>query len=141
MWTELFEFWQRHARINILFKNKSFLTYLYPRFIPLKNAYDLKAILCMPIKAEDQVIGVLQLMNKTSGNYVFTGEDEDVMSIFLSIAGPILASSNLYAQIQGKGKGKSDSAEMPSGGRGSVTNKSETMKKTLPGFSEGDEED
>jgi len=50
----------------------------------------------MAIKAENQVVGVLQLINKTSDNGVFTSDDEDVMSIFLSIAGPILAASNLY---------------------------------------------
>lgn len=105
-----------------------------------KSGYRTKAILCMPIKADDQVIGVLQLMNKTTGNYVFTGEDEDVISIFLSIAGPILASSNLYAQIQGKGKGKGDSgSEMPTG-KTTLPSKSDMMKKTLPGFAEGEDE-
>jgi hypothetical protein len=53
------------------------------------------------------VIGVLQLINKVSGNYVFTQQDEDVMNIFLSIGGPILAASNLYQQLQGKGNKKS----------------------------------
>ena len=33
-------------------------------------------------------------------------DDEDIMNIFLSIAGPLLAESNLYAQIQGKSKGR-----------------------------------
>ena len=97
----------------------------------------------MPIKADDQVIGVLQLMNKTTGNYVFTSEDEDVMAIFLAIAGPILASSNLYSQIQGKGKGKGDSSsEMPVSSKGGPgTNKADMMKKAMPGFSENDEDD
>jgi adenylate cyclase len=109
--------------------------------IDKKSGYRTKAILCMPIKANDQVIGVLQLMNKTSGNYVFTGEDEDVMSIFLAIAGPILAASNLYAQIQGKGKGKGDaSSEMP-GSSKAPPSKADMLKKTMPGFSEADEED
>lgn len=65
----------------------------------------------MPIKSQDQVIGVLQLINKGSGAGVFTTDDEDVMMIFLSIAGPILASSNLYSQIQGKSKGKDSKIE------------------------------
>ena len=60
------------------------------------------------------------------------------MSIFLSIAGPILASSNLSAQIQGKGKAKSDEKEMPTGGRGSSTTK---QQKPMAGFSEEAEED
>lgn len=69
--------------------------------IDRKTGYRTKAILCMPIKADDQVIGVLQLINKTTAPYIFTVDDEDVMNIFLSIAGPILAGSNLYAQLQG----------------------------------------
>ena len=110
--------------------------------IDKKSGYRTKAILCMPIKAGDQVIGVLQLMNKTSGNYVFTSEDEDVMAIFLSIAGPILASSNLYAQIQGKGKGKGDASELPGkAGARAADSKADMMKKAMPGFSEQEEED
>lgn len=81
--------------------------------IDKKTGYRTKAILCMPIKADDQVIGVLQLINKVTGSGVFGTDDEDVMMIFLSIAGPILAASNLYAQIQGKSKKKSEGDEMP----------------------------
>jgi hypothetical protein len=46
------------------------------------------------------VIGVIQLINKTTGGGVFTSDDEDIMNIFLSIAGPILAESSLYEKIQ-----------------------------------------
>ena len=109
-----------------------------------KTGYRTKAILCMPIKSEDQVIGVLQLINKTSGNGVFIQEDEDVMLIFLAIAGPILAASNLYAQIQGKGKGKGDGKgdekEMPRSGAGGGGGGGPT-KKALSGMQEGDEEE
>lgn len=94
----------------------------------------------MAIKSENQVVGVLQLINKTSGNGVFTTDDEDVMQIFLSIAGPILASSNLYAQIQGKGKGKDskgDDKEMPRG----AANAPKAPQKHMSGFAEGEEEE
>ncbi len=81
--------------------------------IDKKTGYRTKAILCMPIKANDQTIGVLQLINKCTGAGVFSVDDEDVMMIFLSIAGPILAASNLYSQIQGKSKKKGEGDEMP----------------------------
>ena len=43
----------------------------------------------MPLKgAGGSVIGVIQLINKSSG--VFTEEDQEIMNSFLTIAGPIL---------------------------------------------------
>lgn len=113
--------------------------------IDKKTGYRTKAILCMPIKSDDKVIGVLQLINKVNSSGVFSEDDEDVMSIFLAIAGPILAESSLYEQIQGKSKGR---------GVEGVAGEIETMKgtaaehnqaaakKALPGFSEeGEDED
>jgi GAF domain-containing protein len=81
----------------------------FKQAIDKKSGDRTRAILCMPIRAEGYgVIGVLQLINKESGSYVFTQQDEDVMNIFLSIGGPILAASNLYNQLQGKGNKKSE---------------------------------
>lgn len=117
--------------------------YLNPQFnqsIDKKSGYRTKAILCMPIKSGDEVIGVIQLINKigNSGNSVFSSDDEDIMSIFLAIAGPILAGSNLYAQIQGRGKGTNDGQEMPD----TLTKKpSEKVKRGMPKFNEGEEEE
>ena len=105
--------------------------------IDKKTGYRTKAILCMPIKAEGQVIGVLQLINKVADPGIFTAEDESTMGIFLAIAGPILAASNLYAQIQGKAKSKSEK-EVP-GSLSVKTNSHEGAK--LPGFAEGEEEE
>ena len=56
----------------------------------------------------------MQLINKTAGIVGgFTTDDEDVMSIFLSIAGPLLANSNLYSQLQGRGKNTKENEERP----------------------------
>lgn len=116
--------------------------YENPQFnqaIDKKTGYRTKAILCMAIKSGNEVVGVLQLINKTVGAGVFTAEDEDVMQIFLGIAGPILASSNLYAQIQGKGKSKDankDSAEMPSASPNKASSKS-----NMGAMEEGDEDE
>jgi signal transduction protein with GAF and PtsI domain len=110
--------------------------------IDKKTGYRTKAILCMPIKSDDKVIGVLQLINKLTGSGVFTEDDEDVMSIFLAIAGPILADSSLYEQIQGKSKGRG-----VEGVGGEIENMKgpgdhpSAAKKALPGFTEGDEGD
>ena len=64
------------------------------------------------------------------------------MQIFLSIAGPILAESSLYEKIQGKSKGRAaegTGGELETGTK-SLTKES-SMKKSLPGFDEGDEDD
>jgi hypothetical protein len=87
--------------------------------------------------------GVLQLINKLTGSGVFSNDDEDIMQIFLSIAGPILAESNLYEQIQGKSKGRGVEGV---GGEVETMNKAVTpshghVKKSLAGFAEEDEQD
>ena len=112
--------------------------YEEPQFnqeIDKKSGYRTKAILCMPIKSGSTVIGVIQLINKLDSVGVFTDDDEDIMMIFLSIAGPILAASNLYSQIQGRGQQKGVEKEMP----GEVK-KSSTLntQRSLPGFEEGE---
>lgn len=108
--------------------------------IDKKSGYRTKAILCLPVKKGDGVvIGVLQLINKTSGGGVFTIDDEDIMMIFLAIAGPILAESNLYSQIQGKAKGKEEKLETTTG---SPIPRGVPPKKMMPGFNEdGDGEE
>lgn len=117
--------------------------------IDKKTGYRTRGILCMAIKSEDQVIGVLQLINKVSGSGVFTTDDEDVMSIFLAIAGPILAESNLYEQIQGKSKGRGVEgttgegrpvANKPGEGGSNTTNIA-SSKKTMAGLVEGADEE
>lgn len=112
--------------------------------IDKKTGYRTKAILCMPIKSDDKVIGVLQLINKLSGSGVFSSDDEDIMSIFLAIAGPILAESNLYEQIQGKSKGRGVegmAGEVESMPKGLPSHGSVGIKKGLAGFAEGEEDD
>lgn len=111
--------------------------------IDKKTGYRTKAILCMAIKSDDQVIGVLQLINKMSGSGVFTTDDEDVMAIFLAIAGPILAESNLYEQIQGKTKGRGIEGTGGENETGGGKKESASVKKSMPKFSEeeGEEED
>jgi signal transduction protein with GAF and PtsI domain len=101
-----------------------------------KSGYRTKAILCVPIKCEDVTIGVIQLINKMEGQGIFTEEDEEMMQVFLSIAGPILASSHLYQQLQGKGKGKGDN-EMP----GTLPKQAKQTKPSMSGFAEGEDEE
>jgi len=107
-----------------------------------KTGYRTKAILCMPIKCEDTIIGVIQLINKTTGGGVFTVDDEEIMHLFLSIAGPIIAESALYERIQGKSKGRAveESGAERDGGKQSGLKK-DNSKGVMSGFKEEEEEE
>lgn len=69
-----------------------------PRFnqaVDMSTGYRTRTILCMPLKGADgNVIAVIQLINKATG--VFTEEDEEMMNSFLTIAAPILETSQLF---------------------------------------------
>jgi len=77
-----------------------------------KTGYVTKTILCVPIYApvsvlpeshvedaneDQQLIGVLQLINKDDGE-VFTEEDVQLISTLLTVAGPILALNKFFKQ-------------------------------------------
>jgi hypothetical protein len=97
----------------------------------------------MPIKANDAVIGVIQMINKMDDVGVFSNDDEDILMIFLAIAGPIIAASNLYQSIQGKGDkesgAKGSKPEVPTAM--APLRKDGVAKKQMKGFAEGNEED
>ena len=67
---------------------------------------------------------------------MFDYQDEEIMTTFLNIAGPILANSSLYMQIQGKSR-KDDAKE--TGESGVLKSKGAVSK--MAGFEEQDEEE
>lgn len=97
-----------------------------------KSGYTTRTILCMPIKAEGEVVGVLQLINKSDGP--FSGDDEAIMSSFLAIAGPILASSQLFQHTQAEEGNEMQGASL-------VRKKKQSMKMAAIPMEEGDEEE
>lgn len=95
-----------------------------------KSGYRTKTILCLPIKAKQKTVGVIQLINKNEG--VFDQDDEEMMTTFLDLVGPILMESNLVANTQ---KGEGNELTGTSSGR-------QTAKKPqLEGFAEDEEEE
>ena len=96
-----------------------------------QTGYTTKTILCMPITHKDEVVGALQLMNKSTG--VFTSEDETLLQVFLQIVGGILSHSKLTQR-------KKEEA-------GAESFHDEVVKTTtkdvdhMEGFAEGDEEE
>ena len=106
-----------------------------------RSGYRTRSILCMPIKAGKEVVGVIQLLNKDYGP--FNDEDEEVMSCFLGIAGPILKSSKLFRGVNKKSNKKDDEGqkEFPGSG-GQRPERDESHKAAMmPAFGEGEEEE
>jgi len=76
--------------------------------IDKKTGYHTKAMLCMPIFDHNkETIGVLQVINKLDGSE-FTDEDEKLLTIMLSIAGPVLEKSAVRKTLRSKKKVTSD---------------------------------
>jgi len=87
--------------------------------VDAKYNYRTKSILSMPCrsgKSKEDVVGVIQLINK-QGNAAFDEQDMEIMSIFLDLAGPIIAQSNFF------------NSEDPKGNDG---NEAQGMKRKLP---------
>lgn len=114
---------------------------LFNQTIDKKTGYRTKAVLCIAIRAENKVIGVLQLINKVFGPTTFLQEDEEMLTVFLSIVGPILLESQIYESIQGKAKGRvmdiMAGEEMPSNKEQKDSRAlPEMVTKTLPPYEE-----
>lgn len=72
-----------------------------PRFnksVDEQTGYTTKTILCMPIAIRGQVIGVVQMVNKKTGN--FTKDDEEAFEIFSMYCGLGLHHAKLYDKIR-----------------------------------------
>jgi cAMP and cAMP-inhibited cGMP 3',5'-cyclic phosphodiesterase 10 len=72
-----------------------------PRFnraIDEQTGYVTKTILCMPINIRGQVIGIVQMVNKASGQ--FTKEDEEAFELFAIYCGLALHHAKLYDKIR-----------------------------------------
>ncbi|XP_067900946.1 cAMP and cAMP-inhibited cGMP 3',5'-cyclic phosphodiesterase 10A [Heterodontus francisci] len=76
--------------------------YADPRFnreVDLYTGYTTRNILCMPIISRGIVVGVVQMVNKTSGA-AFTETDEDNFKMFAVFCALALHCANMYHRIQ-----------------------------------------
>ena len=64
-----------------------------------------KTILCMPVIHKEEVVGIVQLFNKSEG--VFTDEDVSLLTVFFNVAAPFLAASHM-AHHSANGNGSDD---------------------------------
>jgi len=74
----------------------------FNKAVDRKTGYRTRSMLCMPIVADTEVIGVLQLINKLD-EPVFGPNDESVLSVLLGLAGPLLKKSSLFLKRSAPG--------------------------------------
>ena len=73
-----------------------------PRYNPefdRTGGYEIKTILCLPLKAKSGLIGVLEIINKMDGT-PFTEEDTLLLSIFAYHATVAIENARLYNQLE-----------------------------------------
>jgi adenylate cyclase len=99
------------------------------------SGYKTNSILCLPIKGAGKTVGVIQLINKLGGP--FNDDDEEMMSTFLDLAGPILSASNLVSKRSGTNEGSNELTGKSEGVRISPRTSGPSMK----GFAEEEEEE
>lgn len=69
-----------------------------PYFIPTETHTSIRSLLCLPIKGNGQVIGVLNLSHPDIG--VFSAENERVLQLITDQAGIGLTNNHLFEEIQ-----------------------------------------
>jgi len=73
-----------------------------PRFYPdidKISGLETKSILCLPLKAKTELIGVLEVINKADGT-AFTEEDSMLLTIFAYNAAVAIENARLYSELK-----------------------------------------
>ncbi|CAE7926605.1 Pde11 [Symbiodinium sp. KB8] len=123
-----------------------------------KSGFRTRQILCMPLLGSargasaaagaaaagaasgPQVVGVIQLINKSGTLAAFSDEDIEIVNTFLTLAAPILEASDLFQSKQSKTKAE-ESGEEFSGGSVTRAKPSRDAAPAAPIIEEGDEEE
>jgi len=77
-----------------------------PKFqnkISLEIEYKTRNIMCVPLKVEDEILGVVELINK-SGNKKFTHEDLEVLETFTPYISLIIKNAQLFIDVKARVK-------------------------------------
>jgi signal transduction histidine kinase len=65
----------------------------------ITQGHDFTSILCVPMIAKGQVIGVLQMLNKDSGKY-FTMADQEILTTFAAQSAVAIENARLYQSLR-----------------------------------------
>jgi two-component system sensor histidine kinase HydH len=75
-----------------------------PRFsrqFDKKSGFHTRSILCVPLKSQDRLVGVLEVLNK-QGASSFTGDDLEMLTMLSNMIGPAMENAQLYRRLQEK---------------------------------------
>jgi len=78
--------------------------YLDARFsqqFDAQSGFQTRSILCVPLKSQDRLIGVLEVLNKTEGRG-FNEEDLEILTMLGNMIGPALENAHLYSRLKEK---------------------------------------
>ena len=121
--------------------------------IDKQSGYRTRQILCMPLvgtvrsagdgaaagAGSNQIVGVIQLINKKNTTAPFSEEDIEIVNTFLTLAAPIVEASDLFQSRKGKQKAEESGQEFSGGG---VTKThARDSAPSAPIIEEGDEEE
>jgi signal transduction histidine kinase len=78
--------------------------YLDARFsqhFDAQSGFQTRSILCVPLKSQDRLIGVLEVLNKKDGQG-FNEDDLEVLTMLGNMIGPALENAHLYSRLKEK---------------------------------------
>jgi len=78
--------------------------YLDPRFsqqFDAQSGFQTRSILCVPLKSQDRLIGVLEVLNKQEGRG-FNEDDLEILTMLGNMIGPALENAHLYSRLKEK---------------------------------------
>jgi signal transduction histidine kinase len=66
-----------------------------------RSGFCTRSILCVPLKSQDRLVGVLEVLNKQGGRS-FNDDDLEMLTILSNMIGPALENAQLYRRLQEK---------------------------------------
>jgi signal transduction histidine kinase len=79
----------------------AYLDARFSRQFDAQSGYQTRSILCVPLKSQDRLIGVLEVLNKKDGQD-FTEDDLEVLTMLGNMIGPALENAQLYSRLKEK---------------------------------------
>jgi len=79
----------------------AYLDARFSRQFDAQSGYQTRSILCVPLKSQDRLIGVLEVLNKKDGQS-FNEDDLEVLTMLGNMIGPALENAQLYSRLKEK---------------------------------------
>jgi signal transduction histidine kinase len=73
----------------------------FSRQFDAQSGFCTRSILCVPLKSQDRLVGVLEVLNKKDGR-CFHDEDLEILTMLGNMIGPALENATLYSRLKEK---------------------------------------